>query len=197
MKQSWDYIWVILYSISTIKFSAEFRKVAIKYVDAENLKYSTEYEQSLSTKTYILTCVNSYLGLTFSIIQGGNFKAMNLLLTTILSLKAPYLAWRKFKGPLDKFGPRWKDHTLKFASHCRRYPETYKANDTRLMHFQAERQLMLDPMPGMLIAHYNGLVIQFGWITFFAPAFPAGVLFLLGVCFLDLAGEINNMVRYW
>ena len=44
VKQSWDYLWVILYSISTIKFSAEFRKVAIRYVDAENLKYSTEYE---------------------------------------------------------------------------------------------------------------------------------------------------------
>jgi len=56
---------------------------------------------------------------------------------------------------------------------------------------------MLDPMPAMLIAHYNGLIIQFGWITFFAPAYPAGVAFILGVCLTDFFGEINNMVKYW
>jgi len=43
-KNAWDYLWVILYSISTIEFSARFKTVAVKYVNAENLKYNTEYE---------------------------------------------------------------------------------------------------------------------------------------------------------
>lgn len=185
MQQGWNYLWVIIYSIGTIKFATNFSVVAKQYTGDENLKYNTEYEGSLATKTYILTCVNSYLGLIASIFS-NSFTNMNLLLTTILMLKVPFLTIRKYKTPIDKFKPKWNNHTLTFSSHCRKYPDTYKADDTRLMHYEAERQLMLDPMPPLLIGHYNGLVIQYGWITLFAPAFPAGCFFLLCTCLLDL-----------
>lgn len=108
--------------------------------------------------------------------------ALNLLLSTILALKQNYMNYKKYSGPTKKFAAKFADHERVFESHTRRYPDTYRQLETRKIHFEAEHQLMLDPMPPMLIAHYNELVIQFGWLTFFAPAFPFGPFFCIIAC---------------
>ena len=49
----------------------------------------------------------------------------------------------------------------------------------------------------MLVGAYNEIVIQFGWLTFFGPSFPAGALFSIFSSFVQVETELANMTLFW
>jgi hypothetical protein len=79
-------------------------------VDRENLQYETQYERSLATKTYILACVNSYLGLLGTIFIDKSFYNLTLLLGTILMFKQVILNLREWLEPLKAFKKKFEAH---------------------------------------------------------------------------------------
>jgi len=55
---------------------------------------------------------------------------------------------------------------------------------------------MMDKMPPMLVAQYNELFMQLGWILFFSMTFPAGALFCIVAGFIRMKIELRGMSEY-
>ena len=83
--------------------------------------------------------MNSYLGLLGCIFIDKSMQNLTLLLGTILMFKQVILNLQEYYEPFKKNSKRFLAHKLNFASHCRRYPETYKEIETRDTHFTAEK----------------------------------------------------------
>ena len=45
--------------------------------------------------------------------------------------------------------------------------------EDRATHEEAEKQSLMADMAKNRISDYNKIVVEFGWITFFGPCFPA------------------------
>lgn len=62
----------------------------------------------------------------------------------------------KKKGAIED---RFKKHKSSIQLHFTKFPDEYESNDRRKEHEEAERQLLMGPMPSMLVGAYNELVI--------------------------------------
>ena len=72
------------------------------------------------------------------------------------------------------------EHKRRFKPHCRKYPEDYEQFSNRSQHSEAEQQLLMGEMSATRTESYNELIIEYGWIVLFPPAFPiAGLISLL------------------
>ena len=54
----------------------------------------------------------------------------------------------------------------------------------------------MSAMPPMLVGQYNEIVLQLGWLLFFAPAFSAGPLFSLLSCLITVQFDLSQMCEF-
>ena len=64
------------------------------------------------------------------------------------------------------------------------------------MHCEIEKQLMMKPAAGSLVAYYNEAMIQLGFIALFAVAFPFAPLFSFFTNLLEIKIKLNDMAYY-
>ena len=82
--------------------------------------------------------------------------------------------------PNRTYPRKFAEHNRRFKPHCRKYPEDYEQFSNRSQHSDAEQQLPMGAMPATRTESYNELIIEYGWIVLFPPAFPvAGLIALL------------------
>jgi polyferredoxin len=61
---------------------------------------------------------------------------------------------------------------------------------------ETEQCCLMGAMPPMMVGKYNEIVIQLGWLLFFAPAFPAGPLFCQLNCLISVWDELTQMSEF-
>ena len=68
--------------------------------------------------------------------------------------------------------------------------------EDRATHEEAEKQSFMADMAKNRISDYNKIVVEFGWITFFGPCFPAAPLLGMISNFVILQTEIDNIKQF-
>ena len=89
---------------------------------------------------------------------------------------------RKLRKLVDKKiaeDPENKDHTQKWEKH-----------------YIVEKEYTLESASNILIKKYSELTIQFGYIVFFAQAFPLAPFFSILSNFLEIRGVMSMMAFY-
>ena len=149
-------------------------------------------------KTYVLAFVNSYLGMLAACFFFRSLSAVCILLSIVLAMKQFVMNAIKIWEPKKKgaIEDRFKAHKSAIQLHFTRYPTEYESNDRRKEHEEAERQLLMGPMPPMLVGAYNELVIQLGWVLFFSLAFPFGSFFCIFSAWITVGIELKGMGEY-
>ena len=66
----------------------------------------------------------------------------------------------------------------------------------RKVHYDIEKQILMDPSPAYDVAAYNEIVIQFGWLIFFSVVFPAAPLFSLISTCIQVQTDLNTMTKF-
>jgi len=98
--------------------------------------------------------------------------------------------------PYKDFPPKFTEHARNFKPHCRRYPEDYEKFSRRATHEEAERQTLMADLPSNRIEDYCKIVVEFGWITFFGPCFPAAPLLAIISNTVNFRTEIDNIKSF-
>lgn len=104
---------------------------------------------------------------------------VNLLMIFLILFKQILLNLIEASKPYRYYPKKFEQHRLKFKTHCRKYPSDYEDFRRRAQHYEAEKQLIMGDMATSRVESYNELIIEYGWIVLFAPAFPAAGLFAL------------------
>ena len=68
--------------------------------------------------------------------------------------------------------------------------------EDRSTHEEAEKQSLMGDMEKNRISDYNKIVVEFGWITFFGPCFPAAPLLGIISNYVMLGTEIDNIKQF-
>ena len=68
--------------------------------------------------------------------------------------------------------------------------------EDRSTHEEAEKQSLMGDMEKNRISDYNKIVVEFGWITFFGPCFPAAPLLGIISNYVILGTEIDNIKQF-
>ena len=68
--------------------------------------------------------------------------------------------------------------------------------EDRSTHEEAEKQSIMGDMEKNRISDYNKIVVEFGWITFFGPCFPAAPLLGIISNYVILGTEIDNIKQF-
>ena len=189
---------ILIYSYCVVRFNKVFGQAAATIVKRENLKYMKEHEESMVIKTYVLGFVNSYLGMLAACFFFRKLSAVCILLSIVLAMKQFVMnaikIWEpKKKGAIEH---KFKEHEPAIRRHFNLYDTEYSSNEERKEHEQAERQLLMGPMPPMLVGQYNELVIQLGWVLFFSLAFPFGAFFCIFSAWITVGIELKGMGEY-
>ena len=93
--------------------------------------------------------------------------------------------------------PKFDAHKERMTKHYDKHPEIYSGNvQAKTEHFEAEKQLIMTPMPPLLVGNYNELVIMMGWVLFFSVAFPAGSFFCIFASYMTCIIELEGMSYY-
>ena len=98
--------------------------------------------------------------------------------------------------PHQEFPAKFRAHKQNFVNHCRKYSDSYDEFKESAVHEEAEVQLLMQSMPPMNVGAYNEIIIQFGWLTLFAPAFPAGPLFSFISNMVQVKTEMDSMSMF-
>ena len=93
--------------------------------------------------------------------------------------------------------PKFDAHKERMTKHYDKHPDIYSGNvQAKTEHFEAEKQLIMTPMPPLLVGNYNELVIMMGWVLFFSVAFPAGSFFCIFASYMTCIIELEGMSYY-
>lgn len=105
---------------------------------------------------------------------------VNIMMIFLILFKQIMLNILEASKPYRYYPRKFAEQTVKFKPHCRKYPSDYEDFRQRAQHFETEQQLTMGEMETERVTGYNELLIEYGWIVLFAPAFPiAGLLALL------------------
>ena len=189
---------IVVYSYCVVRFNTIFGGISRDIVVRENLPFMSEHEDSLVVKTYVLGFVNSYLGMLAACFFFRSLAAVCTLLSIVLAMKQFVMNALKIWEPKRKgrIEDKFKEQKLRMDDHFPKYPDEYKTNADRKEHEDAERQLLMGPMPPLLVGAYNELVIQLGWVLFFSLAFPFGSFFCIFSAWITVGIELKGMGEY-
>lgn len=189
-------MWAIIYTVGIVLLSHWFTKNSHKIVDKENHKFNFQYENSMIQKSYLLAFINCYLCLFADAFFFQNYKYLTLLLSTVLILKQLGLTAFEWAEPYHEYPHEFSHHKEHMKVHFRKYAENYKQFSDRDLHYNAEKQLLMGDMPKLLVESYKEIIIIFGWLTFFANAFPVGPVLSLLTAQVQVQMELDNIVKF-
>lgn len=174
----------ILNAVFILFFNQVYRRVAVKLTDWENYRTEQEHENSFIVKNFLFQFVNSYVSLFYIAFMKGRYRLFNYdendtclpdcMSELTIQLGSIFLT-NIFIGQANEVLIPWLKG--KFSLWMEDRNVTQEASI-------AEQQSKLWPYENAF-DDYNELVIQFGYVTLFAAAFPIA----------PLCAFINNIVE--
>ena len=178
-KDYWGILTVFLNSICVAILTKFFSSIVENIVRRENHSEDADYENSMITKSFIMSSIISFGGLLLLAYWERSFFLINLLMIFLILFKQILLNLIEAGLPRRYYPKLFKEHQIKFKPHCRKYPEDYEQFSKRTQHYDAEKQLLMGEMSSTRTEGFNELIIEYGWIVLFPPAFPIAALFAL------------------
>eukprot|EP00735_Rhodelphis_limneticus_P011190 TRINITY_DN4257_c0_g1::TRINITY_DN4257_c0_g1_i1::g.7946::m.7946 TRINITY_DN4257_c0_g1::TRINITY_DN4257_c0_g1_i1::g.7946 ORF type:complete len:721 (+),score=181.50,sp/Q4V8U5/ANO10_DANRE/29.92/2e-68,Anoctamin/PF04547.7/8.4e-126 TRINITY_DN4257_c0_g1_i1:100-2262(+) len=200
-------------------FNAIYKEIALRLNEWENYRTDTEFEDALIAKVFLFQFCNSYLTLyiiSFMKPQAHNFEwikdmfgecacldgvdtdengdclpedrsCVNEVSNLLLSIFMIQLVI----GNINEFAIPWLMQRRKIAAE-ELVMKTKGLLDKPMSRAEAESKLEPYSSP---FDDYNELIIQFGYITFFASAFPMIGFFALVNNFVEIRSDANKLCR--
>lgn len=193
---------IIVYSIAIIYFNRQFKVFAGKIVAAENKLYMKDHEESMIHKSYTLGFFNSYLGMGWAAFVDQMLVNVCGLLLSVLMLKQLIMNLIDLCSPARKHPKKKLAFKRRIMAHQSKedYLGEYRTEHLQLdkeEHMNAEEQVeLMGKQPPMLVAQYNELFMQLGWILFFSMTFPAGALFTIFAGVIRMKIELRGKSEY-
>jgi len=100
------------------------------------------------------------------------------------------------KGPHKKLPKQFSAHRQRVEQHFLLFQNDYTTEKDKNDHMETEQCCLMGSMPPMMVGKYNEIVIQLGWLLFFAPSFPAGPLFCQLNCLISVWDELTQMSEF-
>ncbi len=162
-----------------------YKTVAIKVVNWENHRYQEKWENSLIIKNFTFQFANSYLTLFWIAFVDMRFSALAYSMGSILIVK--------------QFALNFVEIVLPIITNCIKQRKILKAWNTyidkpidkthRTYALRIEQQKVMSK-EGLTVMNYSEMIIQLGFVTMFAPAFPLAPFFALLNNTIEFRGEI-------
>ena len=185
-KDWWNCFSVFVNAIAATILTQFFATVVEYIVKKENHGTDIDFEDSMINKSFTISCLISYGGLMLLAFWERSFMLVNLLMIFLIFFKQILLNLIEAGRPHRYYPKVFSTHKKKFKPHCRKFPNDYEQFSYRDQHYDAEKQLYMGEMPRERTDGFNELIIEFGWIVLFPPAFPIAALFAIG----------SNMIQY-
>eukprot|EP00004_Rigifila_ramosa_P007079 TRINITY_DN179_c0_g1_i1.p1 TRINITY_DN179_c0_g1~~TRINITY_DN179_c0_g1_i1.p1 ORF type:complete len:754 (+),score=213.52 TRINITY_DN179_c0_g1_i1:323-2263(+) len=181
-----------LNSISILVLNQVYRNIAGKLTDWENHRTDTEYEDNLITKTFLFQFVNSYISLFYiAFVKQDNGlpddKCTGSCMQELSSQLISLLITKTVVGQISEVAMPYIMTTIKIAAETKQMSRTAKkAGETGPVKKPSniERQAKMSVYESTF-DDYNEMVIQFGYVTLFAAAFPLA----------SLVAFVNNVIE--
>mmetsp|Transcript_34093 Transcript_34093/g.25162 ORF Transcript_34093/g.25162 Transcript_34093/m.25162 type:complete len:473 (-) Transcript_34093:341-1759(-) len=188
-----DYTASVINSIIMICLSYTYRFISNRLVNWENHKTQEEWENSLTTKIFAFSFINSYLTLFYYAFYEKDFNEVTFQLVSILLAKQiavnaleVFLPWLKNKFFMKRLNEKLAKGEIEMSADP-------KERDEQLF---IEKQIINEKGSNVLIDRYNEIVLQFGYIVIFAPAFTLAPLASIISNFVEMKQNINMLAYY-
>ena len=185
-----------MYSLWASLLSSQIPAAAEYIVRLENHSAQAEEDDSRIGKFFFLSTVISYAGLFYYQYVEQSYGYLCLLMICLQVFNQIIVNSLKAAEPYKEYPLKFAAHKKNFKPHCRRYPEDYEKFSRRATHEEAERQVLMGNMPANRIEDYSKIVVEFGWITFFGPCFPAAPLLGIISNLVMIRTEIDNIKSF-
>eukprot|EP00002_Diphylleia_rotans_P002752 TRINITY_DN1177_c0_g1_i1.p1 TRINITY_DN1177_c0_g1~~TRINITY_DN1177_c0_g1_i1.p1 ORF type:complete len:696 (+),score=177.06 TRINITY_DN1177_c0_g1_i1:52-2139(+) len=186
----------IINAIAIIILNLVYRNIAVSITDWENHRTDTEYEDNLVAKTFMFQFVNSYISLFYIAFlkESGTIgndsceencmKELTSQLSSILIFRQIFGQFQEILMPIiiAKVNAFLEAHKLK--EH-----DTTPKNMSRY-----ERQALM-PAYTTTFDDYNEMIIQYGYVTLFAAAFPLAPLIALLNNIVEIRTDAMKMLK--
>ena len=162
-----------------------YKALAIKVVNWENHRYQEEWENSLVIKNFTFQFANSYLTLFWIAFKDQNFKGLAYSMGSILIVKQFALNLVEIVLPIITNCLKQR----KILKAWKTYEDKPKDKEHERYALRVEQQRVMS-QEGLTVMNYSEMVIQLGFVTMFAPAFPLAPFFAMINNTLEFRGEI-------
>ena len=137
------------------------------------------------TKAFVFQFVNSYIALFAFAFAEQNFN--NLAYNVAIFIIVKQIAMNLVEVFIPIFSHAYKRSKLNALLKG----QNYSSEEDRKAHEFAEDQLILAKESNILVYKYLEIVIQFGYIVLFAPAFPLAPVFSIFCNFIEMKSNMN------
>lgn len=192
----------LINAVAIIILNMVYQRVALALNNWENYRTNTEYNDALITKTFAFQFVNSYISLFYiayfkantiavlgipNLDDGCKYGMNNCILELMIQL-GTILATNIFVGQSQEVGIPFIMNKIKARSDMKRAIKAQgdkpKDEQKKFTLSKVERESNYAKFSGTF-GEYNEMVIQYGYVTMFAAAFPLAPLLAL----------LNNIVE--
>ncbi len=122
----WALMTVFLNSIAVAILTKFFSSIVTYIVERENHGEDSTYENSMITKSLIVSSMISFSGLFLLAYWERSMVHMNMLMIFLIVFKQILLNAIEACQPNRYYPKRFAEHARKFKPHCRKYPEDYE-----------------------------------------------------------------------
>ena len=195
--KDWWLVFTVFIKAVIVAILTKFFSSIVEYiVKRENHGEDSDYENSMITKSFIVSSCICFSGLMLLAFWERSFSLVNLLMIFLILFKQILLNAIEACQPNRTYPKRFIDHNRKFKPHCRKYPNDYEQFSYRMQHFEAEQQTLMGEMESTRTEGYNELIIEFGWIVLFPPAFPVCALIAILSNSLQYKTEKDAILKF-
>lgn len=180
-----------------------YAKVAAKMTDWENHRFPTQYNDALIAKSFLFQFFNSYASFFYMAFAANNSEVMGVgnqcwnndcMAALSLQLGVIFILHTIIQQISELFIPycerhwaRWiKEWKMWWRVCCRKHDVEEMQALSQASHLYTDEEVNhLKPEYETTIDDFSELMIQFGFMTLFAPAFPLGFTI----------GYVNNLIE--
>ncbi len=125
-KSWWFILSVFLNSIAVAILTKFFNTIVTYIVQRENHGEDSTYENSMITKSLVVSSAISFGGLFLLAYWERSIVQMNMLMIFLIIFKQILLNAIEACQPNRYYPKRFTEHARRFKPHCRKYPEDYE-----------------------------------------------------------------------
>jgi len=168
-KSTWmSFIPAILHAVCILSLNALYRRVSSKLTDWENHETQASHDQSLVLKRFLFEAFDCYIVLFYLAFYERDVERLRLELVTVFNI--------------DSFRRIAVEVILPYSMHIFD-PKSHDNNDIQDLHLDDYEQF----------DDYMEIIIQFGYVTLFASAYPLASLIMAGAVWVEIRTDIYKL----